>query len=315
MARYGPAMAVALGLLVALTYGSGDFFGGLAAKRTKAPTVVVGSFGLAAVLLALITLAWGLIGGLPHLAAHDARLGVAAGCIGPIAVVFLYHGLSTGRMSVVAPITAVIAAIVPFTWGLLHGERPAAISLFGVALALVAVGLISGAPAPTDGATGPTDGPPPLRSSGNPVPGAVVAGLGFGIVFVLLGTTTDHAGLWPLLIGRATATLLLLSALGGFALVARRRGTLGPGGVAAVIVPVRAAWPAIAVSGVLDSTANGIYLSATHRGLLSIVAVLSSLYPASTVLLARVVLHERFHRVQVAGLALAVVGVVAMTAG
>lgn len=295
-------MAVALGLVVALTYGSGDFFGGLATKRTKAVTVVVGSFTVSAALLVVATLGWAVVGGLPSPAAHDLWLGVATGCAGPLALGLLYQGLATGRMSVVAPITAVVAAIVPFTWGLLHGERPSGPALAGVVVALVAVGLISGAPEAGD----PVPGSSSARQA---IPGAVGSGAGFGVIFVLLGSTSHHAGLWPLLVARLVAVTLVVVVLGGAALVRS-----GPAAATQALVPVRSAWPMVATSGALDITANGFYLAATHRGLLSIVAVLSALYPASTVVLARVVLHERFHRVQVAGLVLAAIGVAAMTA-
>lgn len=297
---------MALGLLVALTYGSGDFFGGLAAKRTGAATVVVGSFAVSASLLAVVTIGWAVVGGLPSPAGHDVILGVATGCVGPIALGFLYQGLATGRMSVVAPITAVVAAVVPFSWGLAHGERPSATALLGVTVALVAVGLIAGAPPATASAAGEPVAPP--RSSRDAVPGAMVSGLGFGVIFVLLGSTTEHAGLWPLLVARLVAVALTVAVLAALGL----RRQAGGGGVRTRVLPAAGSWRLVAASGVLDISANATYLAATHRGLLSIVAVLSSLYPASTVVLARLLLGERFHRLQLAGLALAALGVTAM---
>jgi drug/metabolite transporter (DMT)-like permease len=188
-------------------------------------------------------------------------------------------------------------------WGLATGERPSAVALAGVGVALVAVGLIAGAPThqdhPEDAAVLPVS-----RVIGP----ACLSGLGFGAIFVLLGATSDHAGLWPLVVARPTAIALTVATL---ALVAwRRRRPLRP-----AIVPARAAWPTLAVAGTFDITANATYLAATNRGLLSIVAVLSSLYPASTVVLARVVLGERLHRMQLAGLALAAAGIAAMATG
>ncbi|HRW36275.1 MAG: EamA family transporter [Acidimicrobiales bacterium] len=296
-------MAIVLGLLVALFYGSGDFFGGLASKRAASPTVVVGSFTVAAVLLAVTTLGWAVVGELPTPDGRDLWLGAASGVIGPISLALLYRGLASGRMSVVAPITAVVAAIVPLAWGLAVGERPSAVALGGVVVALVAVVLIAGAPAHEDH---PVDAAVlPVREVVGP---AVLAGLGFGVIFILLGETSGHAGLWPLVVARPTAIVLTAAAL---ALVALRRGRpLGPS-----IVPARAAWPALSVAGTFDITANATYLAAANRGLLSIVAVLSSLYPAATVVLARLVLGERLHRVQLAGLALAAAGIAAIAAG
>lgn len=335
-------MAVVLGLLVALTYGTGDFLGGLSAKRTPAVTVVIGSFAVAAVLVGSITVAWAVVGGLPHLGARDLWLSLAAGCVGPMALGLFYQGLAAGRMSVFAPITAIVAAIVPFTWGVLHGERPAAVAVAGAVLAIAAVGLISGGPVhpsealPDDvcaaadlepqraentfgGGRGGRPGPPLARTQGPPVLlGAVLSGMGFGVVFVLLGSTTDHAGLWPLLVGRLVALGLTAAALSAIAL-ARSEPPSRPGSASGSarnsFVPAQGSWRLVAATGTFDVLANGLYLSASHRGLLSIVAVLSSLYPASTVVLARVVLGERLHGLQVAGLAVAAVGVVAMTAG
>ncbi|MEZ5183322.1 MAG: EamA family transporter [Acidimicrobiales bacterium] len=296
-------MAIVLGLLVALFYGSGDFFGGLASKRAASATVVVGSFTVAAGLLAVTTVVWGLVGELPSPDARDLWLGAASGVFGPISLALLYRGLASGRMSVVAPITAVVAAIVPLAWGLAAGERPSALALAGVAVALVAVALIAGAPAHEDH---PADAAVlPVREVVGP---ACLAGLGFGIIFVLFGEASDHAGLWPLVVARPTAIALTVSTL---ALVAVRRGRpVGPS-----IVPARDAWPALSVAGTFDITANATYLAAANRGLLSIVAVLSSLYPAATVVLARLVLGERLHRVQLVGLALAAAGIAAMASG
>ena len=295
-------MAVVLGLLVALSYGTGDFFGGLGAKRAPARTVVLGSFALSALLLAVVNAGWVLLGTPPTPAAADLRIGVAVGLIGPISLGLLYRGLATGRMSIVAPITAVVAAIVPLGWGLATGERPSAVALAGVAVALISVGLISSAPAHEDH---PEDAPvPPVSEVLAP---AVLSGLGFGTIFILLGAASDHAGLWPLMVSRPVSVVATLAAT---YLVARATGT-APGAV----LPPRDALPYVAGAGILDITANAIYLAATNAGLLSIVAVLSSLYPAATVVLARVFLGERLHRLQVVGLAVAVVGVAAMAAG
>lgn len=295
-------MAIVLGLLVALFYGAGDFFGGLAAKRTPAVTVVLGSFALSAALVAVTLGGWSLLGDPPTPAGTDLWLGVGVGLVGPLAVSLLYRGLAMGRMSVVAPITAVVAAIVPLGWALVDGERPSAVALAGVAVALLSIALVAGAPEhddhPDDAAAAPL---------AQVVPPAVASGLGFGALFVMLSETSADAGLWPLLTARPVAVVVTALA----ALLLARRAGQGP----AAIIPARAAWPAVAGAGVLDVTANAIYLAATNSGLLSIVAVLSSLYPAATVLLARLVLGERLHRVQVAGLALAAGGIAAMATG
>ena len=294
-------MAILLGLLVALTYGSGDFCGGIASTRSRPSAVVIGAFSISAGLLILATVGWWVLGGLPPATAHDLWIGVVVGAIGPVAVGLLYRGLALGRMSVVAPITAVVAAVVPFAWGLLHGERPSAVAVAGALAALVAVGLISSAPAHPENAADDDGTPISL------VVTALVSGLGFGVVFVLLAQASSDAGLWPLFSARLVAVGLSVV---GFAIWVRIR----PQPLRPNLVPVAGTWAAVAGAGALDVTANAIYLSATQRGLLSIVAVLSSLYPASTVILARVFLNERLHRSQLIGLLLAAAGVVAMAA-
>lgn len=296
------AMAVLLGLFVALTYGAGDFCGGIASKQARTSVVVFGAFALSLVALAAVTAGWALVGDIPALTGHDLAVGMATGVIGPIGVGLLYRGLSLGRMSVVAPTTAVVAAVVPFAWGLAHGERPGGVALVGAGVAMVAVILISAAPAhPEDTA--------PTHEASHPLTGlvatAVASGLAFGVVFVLLASATADGGLWPLVAARATAVAGGLPLL---VLVGRRAGRTANDS----LVPPRPAWAPVVGAGVLDVTANAAYLAATRTGLLSVVAVVSSLYPASTVVLARVVLGERLHRLQIVGLVLAAAGVVAL---
>ncbi len=278
-----------LGLLVGVTYGAADFFGGLSSKRDPVPVVVVVSqlCGLI-VLAALVAVTAG------ELTLHTAWLGGAAGVAGGIGLSCLYKGLSSGRMSVVAPITAVGAALVPLAWGLIQGERPGPLAFVGAAAAVIAIGLISRTDEASSVHSDPVDESPVLFL-------AVIAGFAFGTVFVLLAETGDDAGFWPLVAGRTTSIVMLTTA----ALVA------GQG----FPRPSRASMATIAPAGMLDMAANAIYLLAARRGLLALVAVLSSLYPASTVVLARLVLHERLTRVQIGGLVLAGVGVALIATG
>jgi drug/metabolite transporter (DMT)-like permease len=191
-------------------------------------------------------------------------------------------------------VTAVGASVVPVAWGLVTGERPSPIALVGVGAALVAVVLISGAPDHPDSLG------PPTASTRQVLPVSIGSGLGFGTVYVLLGSTSNRAGIWPLLVARPIS----LAIVAGGALATGRS-----------LHASRADRWTIAGAGLADIGANVVFLAAAHRGLLSIVAVVSSLYPASTVVLARVVLGERLHRLQLAGLALAACGVVAMASG
>ncbi|HEV2755560.1 MAG TPA: DMT family transporter [Actinomycetota bacterium] len=283
-------MAFVLGLAAALTYGAADFVGGLASR--KAPVLSV-------VLLSQVAGTGLLLAALPFFldpgpTTESLAWGAASGAAGAAGVLFLYKGLASGSMSVVAPITAVEAAGVPVLWGLATGERPAPVAVAGVVVALVAVVLVSG----YEPAGRSETRTPFLRRPG--VTDALIAGASFGFFFILLDKTGDDAGLWPL-VGARAASLSLLTAL---VLSRRHRPAATPGARSAIVA-----------AGVLDVAANLLYLLSTREGLLSIVAVLTSLYPASTVLLARVFLDERIGRLQMAGLGAAVAGVVMMAAG
>ncbi|HEV3484340.1 MAG TPA: DMT family transporter [Vicinamibacterales bacterium] len=280
-------MAILLSLAAALTYGAADFIGGLMTKRNDVFRVVLLSQLLGAIPLLVV---------FPML--NDGALtsnaiwwGAGAGIAGGGGVVLLYRGLSIGRMSVVAPITAVEAAVVPVLFGLATGERPGVAALVGVATALVAVGFIS---AVKEDVAGQSE----ARRSG--IVEAFGAGIAFGAFFILLDGVDDDAGMWPLLVMRASSIALVAV------------------GVLDTRVPLRPAqgsfW-GIAAAGTFDVAANILYLLSTREGLLTIVAVVTSMYPAMTVLLARLHLKERFTQVQVVGLVLAAVAIVLIATG
>jgi drug/metabolite transporter (DMT)-like permease len=211
--------------------------------------------------------------------AADLGLGVLGGLAGAAGVGLLYQALGIGPMSVVAPTTALLAAVVPVVAGLIEGERPSAGVGVGMALALAAIVLVA---AEGEGSLKPADPRSLLFALG--------AGLGFGLFFVALSHTGDDAGTWPLLGARATS----VTAVGVLALLGRVRPHL-PEGARALTV----------TAGTLDVTANLLYLLAVRDGLLSVVSVLVALYPVSTVVLARVVLRERFASLQRVGMVLA----------
>ncbi|MEN3273831.1 MAG: hypothetical protein V7636_2592 [Actinomycetota bacterium] len=278
-------MAVVLGLLVAITYGTGDFFGGLASRRNPPTAVVAVSQMIGLVtLIAIVAIDRG-----SSPIAHDVVAGAVAGSVGMIGIVLLYRGLANGTMSVVAPITAVGAGVVPFAWGVVTGERPSAIALVGVAAALLAVVLVSAADAVDD-----------ARATRSDIASALVAGCAFGVVFILLGSTHSESGMWPVLAARAASVTIMTTGV----LVARRP-----------IRPVPGSWRVVGVAGVLDVTANALYVLASRHGLLSLVSVLSALYPAATIVLARLVLTERINRTQLLGIGLALTGVTLIAAG
>jgi drug/metabolite transporter (DMT)-like permease len=280
-------MAVFLGLAVAASYGAADFCGGLASKRAAPWSVVLGAQYVGFVGIGLLLV----IDGTPRPPAGDLMLGAVASCIGVLGVGLLYFGLARGPMGVVAPITAVGSAIVPFAWGQLRGERPGVAALVGVAVALLAVVLISHTPGGEDA---------PTRPARTTLLAAVASGCAFGAFFVVLSHTGADSGFWPIFSGRLASTTAVLLALAALARPLLPRGA----GVGTVVL-----------AGIFDVAANALFLLATREGLLSLVSVLASLYPATTVILARGVLDERLQRRQLLGLGAALTGVVLITGG
>jgi uncharacterized membrane protein len=269
-------------LLSAVTFGAADFLGGLATRtsgRVFAVVVVSQIAGLSLVLVVLAATGGDLIG-------KDIGWAAGAGVAGSAGLVLLYRGLGIGTMSVVAPLSAVLAAVVPVAWGLLTGERPAAPALIGIPLALVAIALVSGARLGRPG-----------RGPG--VAEGIGAGVGFGVFFILIANS-ESAELWTLTFARIASISVILA----IALLSKASLRPGPG----------SGWFVLG-AGILDMSANLLFLLAERRGLLSLVSAITALYPASTVLLARFVLHERLARSQVIGLLLAALGLALISLG
>jgi drug/metabolite transporter (DMT)-like permease len=283
-------IAVGLALLCAITYGSSDFVAGITSRRMHYVRVgLLAQTAAAAATWAAVPLAGG------TLTTRALVWGALSGVGGGVGTVALYRGLARGQMAVAGPVSAAGAAVVPVVAGLLFGERPSAVTLAGVVLVMPAILLISSGSS--------ADG---TRRRGSPVEGAVdglVAGLGFGLLFLALGRAGHGSGLWPTAFGAIVALAVLVV----FA-VAMRRRMQGPEGTTAQRL-------AAVASGLLGAAATVLYLVSARFGLLVVVAVLASLYPGITVLLARVVLHERISRWQLAGLGVAAVGIVAITVG
>ncbi|MCD9199696.1 DMT family transporter [Aeromicrobium wangtongii] len=275
-------MAILLSLLSAWAYGTSDFLGGIFSKRVPPWQIAVvgqSSSGVLSIAAALI------VGGSPT--THDLAYGALAGLGGGFGAAFLYRGLSTARMSVVAPLSGVGTALIPVAVGLATGERPSSLTLLGVILAFPAIVLISRV----------SDDSPAHRSG---VLDGVLAGIGFGLLFTCLGQVGEDGGLYPLAMSQITSILSIIVT----AIVLRQSW----------IPRERAAWKAT-MMGPLGAVAQGAFLYATQHGLLSVVSVISSLYPASTVLLAAVVLRERVQRWQGVGLLAAAVAVALVAAG
>ena len=287
--------AVALALASALFYGAADFCGGLGARRASTFAVVVWSQALGLVIVLLPALL--VVPGIAH--RGDVGWGIACGVAGALAIGLLYRGLAVGVMGIVSPVTAVLAASIPVAFAVATGERPAPLAVAGIVLALAAVVLVSASPVPAATATAAARAARAFRLPPG-IPEALGAGIAFGFFFIALARTHADAGLYPLLGMRITSIVILAAG----AVLLRR--------------PLRVARPAVrtvVLAGVLDMSANVAYVLAAHIGALSVVAVVTSLYPAGTVALAAVVLHERLVAVQWLGVTLALAGVICIALG
>jgi drug/metabolite transporter (DMT)-like permease len=278
-------MAVLLALCSAVAYGLSDFIGGILSRRTSAWSVAVVGQSSSAVCTSLVAL---LVAGHPTPASFG--WGAVAGVGGGVGTGFLYRGFASGRMGVVAPVSAVGAALVPVLTGTLTGERPSALMWLGIAAALPGIWLVSSSP----------DAPGKRGSLAEGFVDGVLAGLGFGVLFAALGQVPDSAGWWPL------ALCQVVSVPAVIVIAVLMRAPWRPRGRV-----VRLA----VLTGPLGATATGAFLLATQHGFLTVAGILASLYPATTVLLAALVLHERIHRAQGVGLALCAVAVACVGGG
>jgi uncharacterized membrane protein len=290
----------------AVVWGTADFCGGKATQRASALAVSVLSK-----LAGLPVLALGLILAGGHPSVQGLGWGALAGLFGMIGVILLYRGLATGAMTVVAPVTAVTSALVPFVFGIVLDGIPRSLAMVGAGCAVGAIALVSLGPEPDPG-----DNAAGRRPVGPGIVAlALAAGFGFGLFMSFLSRAKApggvDGGLWPLVTAQLTALIL-------GALLVRRSRLSRPGRLdlrpARENAPsIRLAGPALRfaiAAGVLDFSANVLYLFATRAGELSIVAPISSLYPATTVLLALAVDRERVRPIQLAGLGLAATALV-----
>jgi drug/metabolite transporter (DMT)-like permease len=273
-------MGILLGLAAALLYGGSDFSGGLASRRFGPVRVTVIGSAISAVL------AWAalIVSGGPGPDVRAIAWGLASGLAGGAGTLVLYRGLARGQMSVVGPVSAVGAAVVPVAAGVALGEHPNVLAVAGVLVSLPAIVLVA--------ASGSVRG-----KLGAGLFDGLAAGLAFGILFIGLAQAGRNAGLWPVASEQTAALLPVL------AVAVKTRVPLR--------IPVRAAGLPV-LAGASGTAATLTYFYATHFSMLAIAAVLVSLYPGFTVLLARVVLHERFSPAQRAGLGLCALAVAAI---
>jgi drug/metabolite transporter (DMT)-like permease len=275
-------LSIIYGILSAGTWGAGDFIGGLASRRTS-PYRVLFLAELAGMvpftLLALLLRE-------PLPPASDMFLGAGSSLLGLMGLLFLYRALAGGQMTIAAPVSALFAALIPVVFGFFTLGAPSTTTLIGFALAFAAVWLIS--------QTEFTN----LRFGLRELRIPLLSGLFFGLYFLTLHRATLNAFFWPL----AAARLAGFVALGLYALIARQPA-----------LPPREIWGLSIVNGILDIGGNAFYVLAAQTGRLDVAAVLSALYPASTVLLAWIFLKERITWLQAFGVLLAFVAIILFT--
>lgn len=277
------ALALVLALGSGLTFGAADFAGGLAARRAPATSVTLVS---QAVGLAVLAVLLAFLPGEPTPAAFGA--GALAGIAGALGLIAYLRALALGPMGVVAPLASVVGVMVPVAAGVALGERPSLLATLGIVLGVAAVSVVAGGRR-LERRAGLSTGP--LL--------ALAGGASFGVFFVLLDRTPEGSGLWPLVGARGSSLALL-------ALIV---------GISRAPLPRRPDMPLVAMSGALDMTANILFLLATRVGLLTIAALLTSLYPVVVVVLARQMLAERLGRPQVVAVGLSLAAVAVITIG
>ena len=288
-------MVTILALAAAVLYGTADFLGGVASRRASVFTVLALTVPAGAVVMVLVALLDGLLGhggtGAPASAGDWSAVGWAAasGVCGAGGLIAFYAGFASAPISVVAPVAALVSAVLPVGVAIAGGERPATTVIAGGLICLVAVVLVSAQPADHARTRGR------LLALGY----GAAAGVGFGLFFIFLKNAGQSGVLWPVAISRSAGTVVAF----GIALATRTRLRPGRDGITRVAL----------LSGVIDAAANVCYVLATRAGLFGLAVVITSLYPGMTVLLARVLLGERMRWVQRTGLLLAAAGVVLVT--
>ena len=264
-----------------LAWGCGDFSGGLASRRHDVHSVVIAAQLISLAPLLILVVSFEFV--MPQ--AADLLFASLGGVFGIFGLLNLYQGLSVGRMSVVAPLAAIIASAIPVLVGILADGLPTAIQLAGFTLALVAVWLLSG-----DGKR--------LDATAGELRFAIMGGIGFAGFYVSLDQVSGETILWPVLAARV-ASIVALSVY----TLSRRHW----------LAPPRSLLPLIVLTGLLDTAGNYFFTMATHAGRLDIATVVSSLYPGITVMLALLVLRERLKLNQWFGVLAALVAIAMIT--
>jgi drug/metabolite transporter (DMT)-like permease len=277
-------LSVLLGLTSAITWGAGDFTGGLAARRTGAYRAVF--YGEAVGLLLLFAVVFTTPQSMPDF--NSILLSIAAGALGTLGLMLLYSAMAQGKMSIAAPVSALLAAALPVIVGMITDGFPGYLTLLGFGFALTAVWLISQS----------GDGIQDIVTHLSELRLPLLAGVGFGLYFVLMHAATRQTTFWPMVFSRGAGLLAM-----ALFIIIRRDS----------FVAVRTAWPVMILNGILDVGGNFFYVLAGQAGRLDISAVLSSLFPGSTVILAWIILKERLTRTQWIGILCALIAIILFT--
>jgi drug/metabolite transporter (DMT)-like permease len=277
-------ITILFGLISAASWGAADFTGGLASRKTGAYQTVF--YGEAAGLVVILAMAFAASQTIPALSVW--LLAMAAGAVGTSGLLLLYHSMTKGLMSIATPVSALLAALIPVLVGSILENPPGALVILGFVFALGAVWLISQS----------QDGVKDVLSHLADLRLPLLAGIGFGLYFVLMHGATRHATYWPMVASRTGGMLTLV-----FYMTLSRQSW----------VPVKSAYGMILINGLLDVGGNLFYVLAGQLGRLDVAAVLSSLYPGSTLLLAWIFLKERLSRTQWTGIFAALVAIVLFT--
>jgi drug/metabolite transporter (DMT)-like permease len=275
-----PFLAAIFALSAAAAWGSGDFASGLGARRVGPLYAVLISYTVG--LLALVVLALARVEKNPP--PSDLIWGALAGLSGMVGFGFLLRGFAVGRMGIVAPVSAVLATAIPVVVAAFTEGLPRELQLVGFGLALVSIWMLS---------RPERDGGPPTGLGM-----ALLAGLGFGGYFVGIAQVGPSTVFWPLAAARLAPCVVIVA----FVLIARRR-----------LIPPHAPLRLLTLAGMLDAGGNVFFLLAVQNGRLDVAAVLGSLYPAVTAILARLITREHMARLQMIGVAVAVLAIVLIT--
>jgi drug/metabolite transporter (DMT)-like permease len=277
-------LSIIFGLSSALIWGAADFCGGLASRKAKAYQAVL--LGEAIGLAVLLIVAF--LSGEPLISLASLWPCALAGVMGVLGLLLFFQAITKGLMSVAAPVSALMAVVIPVIFGILTSGFPGWLIFIGFLLAMASIWFISQ----------PDGGPKSIRLRITDLSLPLIAGFSFGVYLILMHHGSQSGLFWPMVTSRTAGVATMLV----YALITRQR-----------VTPPKSVWPLLVLNGILDVTGNGFYLLAAKAGRMDVAAVLVSLYPGSTVILAGLLLRERLNRLQITGILAALAAIVFLT--